>query len=129
MAVLSGLAVVSVEINSVDYDVVCDDCTVEVENSVESSEGVNSRWETVIAVKSRWSATGTFKADDTLASLLALAAGADIEHAFELDTGEEQLAGTVLLERVGRAVRNGAIQTVPLTLRGSGALTVTIPGP
>jgi hypothetical protein len=129
MAVLSGLAVVSVEINSVDYDVVCDDCTVEVENSVESSEGVNSRWETVIAVKSRWSATGTFKADDTLASLLALAAGADVEHAFELDTGEEQLAGTVLLERVGRAVRNGAIQTVPLTLRGSGALTVTIPGP
>jgi hypothetical protein len=129
MAVLSGLAVVSVEINSVDYDLVCDDCTVEVENAVESSEGVNVRWETVIAVKSRWSATGTFKADDTLASLLALAAGADIEHAFELDTGEEQLAGTVLLERVGRAVRNGAIQTVPLTLRGSGALTVTIPGP
>jgi hypothetical protein len=127
--VLSGLAVVSVEINSVDYDLVCDDCTVEVENAVESSEGVNVRWETVIAVKSRWSATGTFKADDTLASLLALAAGADIEHAFELDTGEEQLAGTVLLERVGRAVRNGAIQTVPLTLRGSGALTVTIPGP
>ena len=124
MSVLTGLAVVTTTIEGVNYVGVCEDFTVTPANQLEDSSGVNARWEVPVAVKSSWTGSGNFKADDALASLAAKCVSSDIEVTFSLDTGSDTFSGTALLENVGHSIRNKGIQMRSVSLRGSGALTV-----
>lgn len=125
MPVLTGLAVVGIVIEGVDYDFTCEEFSLEVENQTEDGSGVNIRWEEAVAVKSRWSGNGEFKANDLAASLLVKAASSDILCTFFLDTGLETVTGDVLLTNVGRRLQNAGIQRVPVSLQGASAPVIT----
>lgn len=121
MARITGLATVYIRIEGVDYAPVCEDFDVEPENQTEDGSGGNQRWEDHVAVKSRWTATGTLKADDTLASLLAKIVSNDILVTVSWDDGVETFDGNALLTRAGKQFRNGAINMIPFSLQGCGA--------
>jgi hypothetical protein len=125
MPVYTGLAVLSIALNGVNYAATCEDFELTVENQTEDSSGLNQRWEEAVGVKSRWSGQGNTKANDSYASLLVIAASNDIEIPFAMDTGLETITGNVILSNVGRQLRNAGIQMVPISVQGVGAPVIT----
>jgi hypothetical protein len=125
MAAYSGLAVVSITLEGVNYAATCEDFELTFENQTEDSSGLNQRWESAIAVKSRWSGQGNFKVNDSFASLLIIGVGNDVEVTVAVDTGLGTISGSAIISSVGRQLRNAGIQMVPLSLQGVGTPTVT----
>lgn len=122
MAKFSGAATVTFTIGGIEYIGVMENAEVEVNNDLESVEGINQIWRENIVIGRDWNCSSDMDVDDGVPPLIVAAASNDVEGAFVLNTGAVLLVGTVLIKRARIKVGKRAKQTVSADLEGQGDL-------